>query len=410
MYKRLNNCKLSETAIEEYLCDSLPHMQGRYFFNLPVGHENSPDFKEKMEFYKLKIPENDFVVIIIEIDNYHKHFKNNLSENGFSYLKFILETANNIFVNDTLFYHNINDSVIGICDVRDIYQKIKLLQSQFSKAKGLTLSASVSSSGKNHGRILTMRNEAMLAIKQRVFLGSESIIYYKNIKEFCKESCKNHVCDIDKVLALILNKGKKDTAAEIDKIFAKFENTMVCDHEYVNKMCLEILFALEKALGNHEITMNKFLNKQGKSIFEIISKTDSLEHKKEWLLETIFAFKASVYNKKQIIMSPSVRAATDYIKNNYMKNSISLEAVARVVGKNPAYLCNLFKIETGKNLAKYITELRVSKSKELLSNPNCKIYEAAAQVGYIDVSHFTKTFKKHIGMKPSEYRKLILKV
>ena len=183
---------------------------------------------------------------------------------------------------------------------------------------------------------------------------------------------------------------------------------MVEDAEYVNKMCLEILFALEKVLGNYKITVNKFLSSQGRSIFDIINCVDSIEQKKEWLLDNIFNFKAFVSQERQTNMNTTIRIAINYIENNYMHNSISLEEVAGVVGKNPAYLCNLFKIETGKNFAKYITEQRISKGKELLSNPNCKIYEIASQLGYIDVSHFTKIFKKHVGIKPSEYRKLVL--
>ena len=404
----IKNEKIEKARMQEYLKESIPHMRGRYFFSLLSGCEQISEIREKMEFYEFNIPESNFVIVVIEIDNYHKHFRNNLSENGFLLLKSILELASNIFKNDTFFYHNINDSVIGICERDDIYKKIKQLGKAFSKRNKLTLSAGISSTGSDITEILYKRDEAMHAVRQRVFLGNESIIYYEDIMEFSSNNSENYIWDIDKVINIILNKERIDVEEEIDRIFAKFQNTMVEDDEYVNKMCLEILFALEKILGNYKITVNKFLTTQGRSIFDIISYVDSITQKKEWLIENIFDFKSFVTQEKESNMNTIIRVAVDYIENNYMNNSISLEEVSGVVGKNPAYLCNLFKLETGKNFAKYITEQRISKGKELLGNVNYKIYEIAESLGYVDDSHFTKIFKKHVGIKPSEYRKLIL--
>jgi two-component system, response regulator YesN len=45
------------------------------------------------------------------------------------------------------------------------------------------------------------------------------------------------------------------------------------------------------------------------------------------------------------------------------------------------------------------------KAKEILGDPYSKSYEAAYKVGYDDYPHFSKAFKKHFGMSPSEYRK-----
>ena len=40
----------------------------------------------------------------------------------------------------------------------------------------------------------------------------------------------------------------------------------------------------------------------------------------------------------------------------------------------------------------------------LLANPNLRIDEIAAQLGYVDSSYFTRVFKKHVGMSPRQYR------
>ena len=44
------------------------------------------------------------------------------------------------------------------------------------------------------------------------------------------------------------------------------------------------------------------------------------------------------------------------------------------------------------------------KARELLDNPNLKVYEVGQIVGYYSPKHFSKVFKKHTNMTPNEYR------
>ena len=46
----------------------------------------------------------------------------------------------------------------------------------------------------------------------------------------------------------------------------------------------------------------------------------------------------------------------------------------------------------------------MEKARELLDNPNLKVYEVGQIVGYYSPKHFSKVFKKHTNMTPNEYR------
>ena len=48
--------------------------------------------------------------------------------------------------------------------------------------------------------------------------------------------------------------------------------------------------------------------------------------------------------------------------------------------------------------------MRIEKAKQLLQDPAMRIHEVAEQVGYSDVAHFSKSFKKITGKAPGEYR------
>ena len=70
------------------------------------------------------------------------------------------------------------------------------------------------------------------------------------------------------------------------------------------------------------------------------------------------------------------------------------------------YLTRLFQRFLGCSVYEYITLLRISKAKELLSNRRTEIQIIAHQVGFEDASHFTAMFRKMTGMTPGEFRKI----
>lgn len=94
------------------------------------------------------------------------------------------------------------------------------------------------------------------------------------------------------------------------------------------------------------------------------------------------------------------------VDEEYMSNLISLEYVAEKVHKNPSYISKVFKNEFGCNFSAYVTDKRLEKSRELLSDPLVKVYEIAEELGWADVSNFIKVFKKKFGISPDEYRKV----
>ncbi|MFZ4453099.1 response regulator transcription factor [Salibacterium aidingense] len=104
---------------------------------------------------------------------------------------------------------------------------------------------------------------------------------------------------------------------------------------------------------------------------------------------------------------PKILSAMEYIETNYSKETLSLQEVADTVDMSSAYFSIEFKAEMGISFIQYLTKRRLDQAKELLHDPSCKTYEIAYSIGYSDYPHFTKTFKKHVGLTPSEYRKRI---
>lgn len=106
------------------------------------------------------------------------------------------------------------------------------------------------------------------------------------------------------------------------------------------------------------------------------------------------------YNK-----SYAVNRIINYLNENY-ENKISLEQIAHNIYLSPVYISKIFKEETGESPINYLIKIRLEKAKDILLNSDSgSIKSIANQVGYDDVYHFSKLFKKYYGYSPLYYKK-----
>ncbi|MEH0157276.1 helix-turn-helix domain-containing protein [Limibacter armeniacum] len=72
---------------------------------------------------------------------------------------------------------------------------------------------------------------------------------------------------------------------------------------------------------------------------------------------------------------------------------------------NEKYLTQLLKKKTGKTTREFITEMVNIEAKVLLNNKQLTIKEIAHHLNFMDQFHFSRFFKKYVGISPSQYRK-----
>lgn len=102
--------------------------------------------------------------------------------------------------------------------------------------------------------------------------------------------------------------------------------------------------------------------------------------------------------------SKYVLQALQYISLHYADEDISITAIAQHLQVSEGHLSHVFKKETGYTVINYLTQYRIHRAMELLRDCRRKVYEVAGEVGYRDVTYFGSTFKKLVGVSPSEYQ------
>jgi len=93
-----------------------------------------------------------------------------------------------------------------------------------------------------------------------------------------------------------------------------------------------------------------------------------------------------------------------YVQQYYAKD-LTLKVVGDIFNYNPTYLGKKFKLQIGVSFPKYVDQVRIEKSKQLLTEENIKVYEVSEKVGYCNIDYFYRKFKKHVGKSPKEYQK-----
>jgi AraC-like DNA-binding protein len=106
--------------------------------------------------------------------------------------------------------------------------------------------------------------------------------------------------------------------------------------------------------------------------------------------------------------SYAVKRIINYLMENY-EHKISLDQIAHNMYLSPVYISKIFKEETGESPINYLIKIRLEKAKEILSErEGGSIKNIANEIGYDDVYHFSKLFKKYFGISPQNYRKSLI--
>lgn len=130
---------------------------------------------------------------------------------------------------------------------------------------------------------------------------------------------------------------------------------------------------------------------------------DGLDALRDWFLNKMGHACQNILRKREEKAGSIIEMAEGYIKENFHRD-ISLDEVSRTVNISPYYFSKIFKEGTGKNFIEYLTNIRIERAKELLSTTEYSMKEICALCGYADPNYFSRSFKKNVGVTPTEYK------
>lgn len=102
-------------------------------------------------------------------------------------------------------------------------------------------------------------------------------------------------------------------------------------------------------------------------------------------------------------MNENIKKVIDYMNENYT-NDISCEELSKLVNIGKFSFIRSFKSQVGKTPYDYLLDLKIEKAKKMLESNKFSITEISLLCGFSSHSHFTSTFKKKVGLSPTEFK------
>ena len=119
----------------------------------------------------------------------------------------------------------------------------------------------------------------------------------------------------------------------------------------------------------------------------------------EEMLNVIFAELES----RQLYSGDDLKKVLNYIDRN-IKRGVTLDMAAAYVGMSASYFSKFFKKYMGVNFITYVTDRKIEAAKDMLVNTDRPVVNIAYDLSYSETNYFSKTFKKKVGVTPTEYR------
>jgi AraC-like DNA-binding protein len=171
-----------------------------------------------------------------------------------------------------------------------------------------------------------------------------------------------------------------------------------------------VTFARENSNSDNPLFINLTHRTMLKELFEI-KETDPLSQIKR-LSSVIHLIEKSVHSflrQEQAALPRTVKKTdlesmqhVEQILSSRLEGFPSLESLAHEVFMSTSKLKNLFKQVYGYTLYDYYNKSRLQRARELLMNGQVSIKQAGSEIGFSNLSHFAKAFRKEFGILPRD--------
>lgn len=105
-------------------------------------------------------------------------------------------------------------------------------------------------------------------------------------------------------------------------------------------------------------------------------------------------------------LKPEILTVIAYV-DEHLEEELSISQISALIGYQSKYFSRLFKHEMGCNYTDFLTQQRIGRARELLTETTLPVQEIAKKCGFSEVSYFSSRFKQFTGMTPKQIRTVL---
>lgn len=392
-----------QQQLQELLQNSYSELKNRYFLALTEENKYDEGLREALRKHGQNEFEDElFLMIKIDTDQISST-EDYMSEIGklLQEMEAVLSDYGKVldFLSDeSMFfvlydldeeqYQDVKESVFGLLEKK--------------RKEGMKLASGFSDLHRGQREMFQARNDCV----RQIFMAEANIADTSDANPVHRKEINLTIpyAEIENLFHAISVNDREGIISTLDRIYVvPGDNVHVLYRDYVSSISFLILlrtyqlqnkYDAKYQIARQELLDLKYLRRE----------YPGMEEQKNLIREISLEIAELISGQKVAAPSKMVRAALEYIEKHFGEN-ISLQDVADNINISKNYLCDIFKKEIGITFINYVTNLRIEKAKEYLTNTDMKMYEVSSAVGYNDYAYFSQIFKKHTGTTLSAYRK-----
>jgi two-component system response regulator YesN len=243
--------------------------------------------------------------------------------------------------------------------------------------------------------------QAATALKHKFYRGVGQMIQYSELQRYA--TLAQYPVELESRLFEAFKAA--DSAEEVTQAGNAFYDNVLAEGP-LSSQCLydltvRLLVGMEQKARNESRSIGCY------DKFDVLSvvKLETIDEIKQYVIRFLIGLRRAMGNEERESHRSIIKKTIQHMEQECQY--VSLQSVAQKVYMTPTYLSLLFKTNTGKTFIEHLTDIRISKAKDMLKSTHYKNYEVAELVGYQDPRYFSQIFKKKVGLSPSEYRESI---
>lgn len=400
----LNNLNLTKD-----LNTIIPSVCEKYILNiLQQDDYNSKELEPLLKRYNFSFPHKYFTTIMLSF-NFTKDFYDIFSS---SEQKLIQEKLLNLIIlinqnNYKKYVLRIDKNIFCIILNSEQYDLVSVAENDVAKLQSLfsydneyiKVFAGIGRTYKESEGIYSSWKEARYAFMGVSDFSSKKIAVYSDSTQITT-GYSFTALDDNHIFNCLLSGNLKELLDLLKKIINRNISESISEHS-LKDLYIQIYNIGVKVVNLKNINIKELM---GEQFIDIIRYANTLQTND--LADYIINFYTTLctYNKEINSNIPiDINDLKKYLDENFTKD-IYLDALAEKYNVTVKYMSKLLKTALGIPFKQYINNLRILKSKELLTNADNRIEDIAIAVGFNSRNTFIRAFKLIEGVTPSEYR------
>ncbi|HEX2947333.1 MAG TPA: response regulator [Clostridia bacterium] len=405
--------KIEFDMLKQQVSDSLPLLKEKFLNDLIQGNfiRNDDDLVKKMEYLNINIRSTFYQAITIEID-----YEENLDWNNEDrqLWKFAVSNVACEILSGYLSFDICYDKDDRICIITGIGEsggehESELLEHKLESireavCKHFIFSVTIGAGNVKNELfdIAASYKESIVALKNKLTLGKNKVITYGSVSDLVINTNLFTAEYRNKLLMNMRTGDDNEVGRLISQTFTDIRRQNV-RHEILSVFCIEMVSTCLEIMAETGLGFKDVLPVNQLNIIEQIQLKRSINEIEAWIHEIFMNTSEAVKRNRNSKTSRLIEKVKKYIEENYHNSELGIDEIARHLYINYAYLCSVFKRDTGITINEYLTEFRINRAKKLFDAGNAMVLDVADRVGYADANYFGKCFKKYYGLAPSKY-------